>query len=157
MDKSKYECYIDLEGTQTPAGGTIPPSLTVTTLKPDIVIVNKKNKTVSIFELTVPSEARIETSNKIKLEKYEHFKQDIKNYEVSVIPFEIGSHTGHISRNNKTNLNKLHKFCKPDIKLKKFKDNISAITSLSSYYVFNCRNQPEWESSDPISEPFLNQ
>ena len=114
-------------------------------------------KTVSIFELTVPSEARIETSNKIKLEKYEHFKQDIKNYEVSVIPFEIGSHTGHISRNNKTNLNKLHKFCKPDIKLKKFKDNISAITSLSSYYVFNCRNQPEWESSDPISEPFLNQ
>ena len=57
LDKSKYQIYVDIEGHQTPAGGTLPPSVIVTTLKPDIVIVDKKAKTASIFELTVPSEA----------------------------------------------------------------------------------------------------
>ena len=107
-----------------------------------------------IFELTVPSEARIEISNKLKFDKYAHLITDIKPFEVSLIPFEVGAHQGYITRENKSNLNKLHKFCKKSTKLKTFKNNISAITSISSYYIFNCRNQSDWESSDPIHEPF---
>ena len=42
----------------------------MTTLKPDIVIVDKNKKEVSIFELTVPSETRIEISNKLKLDNH---------------------------------------------------------------------------------------
>ena len=157
LDRKKYECYVDIQGHQTPGGGTFPPSLVVTTLKPDIVIVDKKQKATYIFELTVPSEGRLEQAHKLKQAKYEHFKTDISSHKVSVIPFEIGSHTGYINRENKANLHSLHKFCKSDIKLKKFKENVSAIAILGSYYIFNCRNDEAWESSDPILPPFSNQ
>ena len=153
MNKDKYKCFIDIEGQQTSAGGTIPSSLVVTTLKPDIVIVDQKSKAVSLFELTVPGEMRIETANKLKMNKYQHFSSDIKTHTASVIPFEIGSHTGVISRENKSRLHTLHKFCKKDIKLKKFIENISAISVLSSYMLFNQRNQEHWVNPGPLLAP----
>ena len=156
LDKAKFECYIDIEGHQTPGGGTFPPSLVVTNLKPDIVIIDKVKKKVNIFELTVPSEVRIDTANKLKQEKYSHFRTDIQ-YEVTVTPFEIGSHTGHVTTRNKASISSLHKFVKAGIKVKKFKENISAITILSSYYIFNCRNIDSWESEAHILAPFPNQ
>ena len=148
---------MDIDGHQTPAGGTIPPSVLVTTLKPDIVIIEKSTKKVTVFELTVPAEHRIETANKLKQEKYAHLSADATTSHLSVIPFEIGSHTGYVSRQNKKNISALHKFCQESIKLKKLIQNISAITVLSSYFVFNCRNQDNWEDLDPILAPFPNQ
>ena len=50
LDKQKYKCYIDIRGEQTAAGGTLPPSMIVSNLKPDVVILSKSDKTVSIFE-----------------------------------------------------------------------------------------------------------
>ena len=141
LDKVKYTCYVDIEGCQTPAGGTLPPSLVVSTLRPDIVIVDKKNKEVNIFELTVPSESRIKISHNLKYQKYQHLISDIGGQSVNIIPFEIGSQTGYISLENKEYCKKLHKFCQSDIKLRKFKQNISALTVLSSYFIFNSRNQ----------------
>ena len=82
---------MDIEGCQTPAGGTLPPSLVVSTLRPDIVIVDKKNKEVNIFELTVPSESRIKISHNLKYHKYQHLISDIGGQSVNIIPFEIGS------------------------------------------------------------------
>ena len=154
LNKSKYSCYVDLEGSQTSAGGTIPPNLVVTTLKPDIVIVEKSNKTVTIFELTIPAEHRIKSAHELKFQKYQHFITDIQTYTVKVIPFEIGSHTGYISSDNKKSIHSLHKFCEKNITLKKFTQNISAITVLSSYYIFNARNQDNWETMDTIQAPF---
>jgi hypothetical protein len=90
----------------------------VTTLKPDIVSVDQKSKAVSIFELTVPGKMRMDTANKLKMKKYQHFCSDIETHTASVIPFEVGSHTGFISRENKTRLHTLHKFCKKDITYK---------------------------------------
>ena len=121
LDISKYTCYTDIEGHQTQGGGTIPPEVTVTTLKPDIVIIDKSRKIINIFELTVPGETRITTAHKLKMEKYEHFATDIQSYSVNINPFEIGSHTGYISRDNKTNILKLHKFCKKDVNIKQFR------------------------------------
>ena len=137
--------------------GTIPTSLVVTVKKPDIVIVDQKTKSVYIFELTVPGEARIEIAHSLKSDSYSHFASDITAYTVSVTPFEVGAHTGHISNENKKRLQSLHKFCTKDIKLKKFKENISAITILSSYYIFNCRNKEAWSTPDHILAPFSNQ
>ena len=115
-------------------------------------------KTVNVFELTVPGEHRLEISHKLKFEKYQHFVSDTPSrYKTTVQPFEIGSHTGHVNKENKLTLNTLHKFCHKNIKLKKFTHNISAITVLSSYYLFNCRKQGTWESMDPIQAPFTNQ
>ena len=55
IDTSKYSVFSDISGYQATNGGTIPVTMTVTQLKPDLVIVNEKEKTVDIFELTVHS------------------------------------------------------------------------------------------------------
>ena len=148
---------MDIEGHQTQGGGTIPPEIVITTLKPDIVIIDKKSKSLEIFELTVPGESRISISHNLKLGKYQHFETDIHTYKVSVLPFEIGSSTGYISRENKTSLARLHRFCKRDIKLKNFKNNISTIAILGSYFIFNNRNIETWHTpSDYIYSPMIN-
>ena len=85
IDKQKFQCYIDIDGEQTAAGGALPPSIVVSNLKPDIVIVDKKQKTVTIFELTFPADHRIEVSNKLKFKKYQHFLSDITTYRVHIL------------------------------------------------------------------------
>ena len=64
--------------------------------KPDIVIVDQKSKSVHIFELTVPGESRLDTAHRLKAESYSHFTTDIKTHKVTVTPFELGAHTGHM-------------------------------------------------------------
>ena len=157
LDKTKYSCYVDIPGCQTPAGGTLPPALVVTPLRPDIVIIDKKKKEVNIFELTVPGEGRIKVSHDLKYQKYKHLISDIGSHTVNIIPFEIGSHTGYISSENKSHLQKLHKFCQKSVKQKKFTHNVSAITILSSYLIFNSRNHGMWGDMDHILPPFSNQ
>ena len=157
LDKKRYKCFLDLDGQRTEAGGTIPPSLAVTLKKPDIVIVDQKTKSAHIFELTVPGETRLETAHKLKTESFSHFVTDIQSHRVTLTPFEVGAHTGHINNENKNRLKTLHGFCTKDIKLKKFKENISAIVVLSSYFIFNCRNQDAWSTPDHILAPFPNQ
>ena len=157
LDKEKFKCFIDIENHQTQAGGTISPNLVVTNLKPDIVVIDDKTKSVKIFELTVPAESRLEISHKLKMDKYSHLVTDIKSHNVEIIPFEIGAQQGHISRDNKFRLQTLHKYCSKNIKFKKFSENISAIALLSSYYIFNCRNTESWVTPDPILAPFTNQ
>ena len=157
LDKDKYTCYIDIPGHRHPAGGTLPPDVAVTILKPDIVIVDKQKKTVSILELTCPAEHRISAANALKMDKYSHFETDQNGKNVTVKPFEIGSHTGYITAENKTRLAHLHKFCKKSIKLKNFVKNISAITVMGSYFIFNSRSQVVWPETAHISAPFSNQ
>ena len=54
VDGTRFKVYSDLPGYQSSNGGSLPPSMTVTTLKPDIVIVDEQNKKAVIYELTVP-------------------------------------------------------------------------------------------------------
>ena len=157
LDLTRYTCYVDIAGHQTPAGGTLPPNIIISTLRPDIVIVDDKKKEVKVFELTVPGEMRINESHRLKSEKYQHFATDIKSHTASVLPFEIGSFTGQITRENTSTLHTLHKFCRKDVKFKQFTKNISSIVVLSSYYIFNCRNETEWEGDNYIISPFPNQ
>ena len=128
----------------------------VTTLRPDIVIIDKQKKEVNIFELTVPGEMRIKILHSLKYQKYQHLNSDIGGHTVNIIPLEIGSQTGYVSHENKGYLQKLHKFCQKNIKLKKFTQNISAVSVLSSYLIFNSRNHG-WGDMDPILPPFPNQ
>ena len=50
-------------------------------------------------------------------------KQTLQIYKVSVHPFEVGSHTGNITRENKERIARLHKLCKREVKFKNFKNN----------------------------------
>ena len=156
LDRVKFNCYVDIPGCQTPAGGTLPPSLVVTALRPDIVIIDKQKKEVNVFELTVPGETRIKISHNLKYQKYQHLVADIRGHTVNIVPFEIGASTGYVSYENKSHLKSLHKFCQKNIKLKKFTQNISALAVLSSYLIFNSRNHG-WGDMDPIIPPFPNQ
>ena len=38
LDSSKFTVFSDIEGHEAPGGGTVPPEVTVTNLKPDITI-----------------------------------------------------------------------------------------------------------------------
>ena len=71
LDKSKYTVHSDLPGKEAAGGGTIPPEICVTPLKPDIVILNKKE--MHIFELTCPLEQNIEAKHLYKQNKCAFF------------------------------------------------------------------------------------
>ena len=86
--------------------------MSVTTLKPDIVIVDRKKNVVDIFELTCPAEHRIGAAHSLKIDKYNHFETETINHKVKVEAFEVGSHTGHLTKDNKTRLASIHKYCK---------------------------------------------
>ena len=117
--------------------------------------MNEENNNVHIFELTVPGESRIHESNKIKTNKYNFFKTDCNDmFNVKVNAFEIGSHTGQIMKENKVTLKAIQKYCKCDIKFNKFVQNVSSIVVLSSYYIFNCQNNHDWNKGDTILPPF---
>ena len=150
INTKSFTAYGDIPGHTTAAGGTIPANLCPTLEKPDLVIIDEKKKTVDLFELTVPGELRISVSNKLKADRYDHFKKDINNeYKTTITPIEI-SCTGHVTRENRDRLRKIHKFTDKSKTLKQFIQDISYITILSSYYIFITRNEPAW--SDP---PFI--
>ena len=153
LDRSKCDFYIDIPDHQTAAAGTVPPSLTVTNLKPDVVIIGKNRQYAGIFELTVPNEENIEERHNYKANKYSHFENEISLPTVLVEPFEIGANTGYINARNKITIKKIHAFVKPNISLKSFTNNLSAISVLSSYYVYQARNQQDWVSPGRVHPP----
>ena len=54
-----------------PGGGTVPPHLLVTAQKPDLVIIDRIEKKMDIFVITVPLETNIKNANTQKMNKYE--------------------------------------------------------------------------------------
>ena len=59
--------------------------------KPDLVILDRMEEKIDIFELTVPLETNIKNANAQKMNRFEHFITDITNRNVSVHPFEFSS------------------------------------------------------------------
>ena len=156
VDLSKYSVYSDIPGF-TVGGGSIPPELCITAQKPDIVIEDKKNKVIHLFELTVPLARNIETRHIEKSNRYAHFLTDMRNdYTCLVTAFEIGS-LGYISPRNHSSLYTLHKFLKPGIKLTLFKKNLSALSVYSSYYIFITRKEPLFNQPPFLLPPFKDQ
>ena len=155
LDSSKFEVYSDLDGHTTATGGTIPVTVCITPLKPDITIIDKKHKTFNIFELTCPLEPNIKKRNSEKFEKYSHFLTDIDCLTPTLTCFEIGSR-GYVSPENQTRLKTIHSFCKPGIKIKKFKENISALSLYSSYAIFVNRKELQWMNPGFLEPPFMD-
>ena len=48
-------------------GGTVPPNLLLTAEKPDLVIIDRTEEKMDIFELTVPLETNIKNANAQKM------------------------------------------------------------------------------------------
>ena len=85
-----------------------------------------------------------------KNDKYEHLKEEIRNYTTQIFAFEIGAR-GYISRENRKRLKIIHKFCKSDIQLKEFEENIARLSINASYYIYLCRDQTEWVTPSLLS------
>ena len=120
---SNIEIYADLEGHNT-NGLTLPPHVTVTSSRPDLVIIDTSTtpQTVYLYELTVCFE-------------------DLDNFQAENLPFEVGSR-GHLTLSNKTKLSILHKLCKPNLNFTKFCQNICKTSLLCSYTIYLSRNHP---------------
>ena len=81
--------YSDMHGLLAPGGGSIPPDIIVTNLRPDIFIVNVSTNEVIIFELTCPGDGNIKRSHTFKEEKYSPLVADLsrrfRTYQYSVV------------------------------------------------------------------------
>ena len=153
IDKSKFTVFTDINGYTTDNGGTIPPELTITSNKPDIVIIDSKSSSVAICELTVPFESNIKTRNLHKTNKYAYLLTDITSLAPKITAFEIGVR-GFITKENKESPKYIHTFCDQSVKYKTFMENISAIAINSSYYIYTCRKEPTWSKPPTFGPPF---
>ena len=82
-----WEMRIDLEKRVK-----IPCEITVTNMRPDIIVISKSSKQMIMVELTVPHEERIEVSGETKRTKYKHIVEEGKmnGWSVSMWPVEVG-------------------------------------------------------------------
>ena len=80
-------------------------------LRPDIVVVNKKDSTCDIIDVAVPGDKRVNLKEIEKIENYRKLCREMKKIwqlkEVRVIPIVIGS-LGTISNNFESWLEKLN-------------------------------------------------
>ena len=153
VDITRFKVLSDLPGFQTSNGGSLPPSMTVTTLKPDIVILDEKNKKAVIYELTVPFERNIDRQHTYKSNKYAHLETDIKTYSTKVVAFEVGSRGGLTSENTKR-LGDMHThLMQTHTKKKHFVNNVKSLAIMSSYYIFTARKHMSWEHTAHITPP----
>ena len=104
-------------------GGTIPPDILCTLQRPDLTLIDRSKKKITILELTCSFERNINSANIRKLGKYQDLKKDIEKngYSVTLLPFEIGS------------------------------KNMSKISLLGSFTVFHAQAQPTWQNPPYLS------
>ena len=98
------EVYSDISGLDV-NGGTIPPDVLVTQSRPDLVLLNRNEKTICLLELTCSFERNAEAANLRKSLRYTTLKNDLEDsgYKCLLVPFEVGSR-GYISSATKSNI-----------------------------------------------------
>jgi hypothetical protein len=132
-------------------GGTIPPDILTTAQRPDIVIIERKSKRITILELTCSFEKNIESANQRKAAKYLSLKEDLKDrgWTTNYIPFEVGSR-GQVTKRNKDAI--AITLRNTQIKLNKTKliTELGKIALLCSFSIFQAHCQPAWQTP-----PFL--
>ena len=102
--KDGMTLFSDMPGFQAPHGGTIPPHILVTALKPDIFIFNEQSQEVIVFELTCPWDSNIARSHAFKSEKYSPLIADLsQRFIVSFFSIEVSAR-GQVSKDNRSRL-----------------------------------------------------
>ncbi len=75
--------FSDMPGFQAPHGGTIPPHILVTNLRPDVFIVDETKREVVLFELTCPWDTNVTRMHAFKEDKYAPLVADLsRNFTV---------------------------------------------------------------------------
>ena len=140
--------FSDLPGFLAPNGGSIPPHILVTTLKPDIFLVNESTMVAVIFELTCPWDGNIDRSHEYKEGKYAPLVADLsRRFTTFHFSIEV-SVRGQVTGNNRTRLKSfLYRVClEPKPLFKSMILTCSKISLLSSFSIFAARNEPSWNN-----------
>ena len=147
---SNLEVYCDIAGLDI-NGGTIPPDILVTQARPDLVLLNRQEKIICLLELTCSFERNAEAAYLRKTLRYTTLKSDLeeKGYRCLLVPFEVGSR-GHIRKASKSNIFNIFLTLNISASVNQCVKNMSKLSLLSSYTIFNAYTQPTWR--DP---PFL--
>ena len=137
------DIFVDLPG-KLKGISTVPPSLVVTSLRPDAVIINNSDKKVYLFELSVPFETNVNDTHLRKVKKYEQLIADIesKGFKTFYYPIEIGSR-GYISKENSTRLKSLFhelKICN----IKSVSKSLSSLALIGSFVIFHSKFEALW-------------
>ena len=141
---NSFSVYADLPGHSS-GGGTIPPDIIITNLKPDMVLLHNDGKSIQLVELTVPFETNTDKAHDRKTSKYSQLAQDLeeKGFKCHLICIEIGSR-GLISNDNVQRLQSL--FQANRTQLKTLREELSRLALLSSYTIWNARHNAVWEN-----------
>ena len=140
--------FSDLPGFLAPGGGSVPPSVLVTNLRPDIFIVNESTREVIVFELTCPWDNNIARSHSYKEDKYAPLVADLsRSYKTFHFSIEI-SVRGQVSSDNKRRLKAfVYRACtEPKPIFKSIVRICSKVALLSSFSIFMARSEPSWEN-----------
>ena len=140
--------FSDLPGYLAPGGGSIPPNVLVTNLRPDIFIVNEISREVVLFELTCPWDANIARSHDYKENKYAPLVADLsRRYRTFSFSVEI-SVRGQVSKHNKERLKAfIYRACSDPKAISKSAMQVCSKTALlASFSIFSARNEPTWEN-----------
>ena len=99
-----YRLYSDLPGYGAPHGGTIPPHVLVTNLRPEIFFVNESLRKAIVFELTCPWDANVQRSHAYKEDKYAPLVADLsRDFTVYHFSVEV-TVRGQISKENRSRM-----------------------------------------------------
>ena len=149
---SGMRLYSDVPGFFAPGGGSIPPNILATTLRPDIFVVNEDLRIAVVFELTCPWDANISRSHDYKENKYAPLVADLsQNFRTYHFSFEV-SVRGQVSCDNKKRLKAfVYRVCdEPKAVSKSIITLSSKAALLASFSIFTARNEPSWISPSPL-------
>ena len=121
-------------------------------LRPDLFLVDEDNRVCVLFELTCPWESNIDRSHTYKEDKYAPLVSDLE-HDFRVFHFSVEiSARGFISRTDRSRLKAFALKCCDvrNAEIRKFIDNCSKASLLTSFSIFQARNEPSWSSPLPL-------
>ena len=145
--------YSDLPGYEAPHGGTIPPDILVTNLRPDLFLVSMTKRKAIVFELTCPWDGNVEQSHTYKEGKYAPLVADLSQ-DFSVLQYSVEvSVRGQVTKDNKNRIKSFVFNCcvNPGKHAEKIGLSMSKASLLSSYSIFSARKEPSWMGPLPLS------
>ena len=142
--ENAWEVRADLSSST--AGETIPTSIIVTGLKPDLTLTNRATKTILICELTICWDSNFLQAKNRKQERYQELSAELteRGWTNSIITIEIGSRgfSGNSTANNLKILIKSKK------KRSALLNKLNQISLTASHAIFVHRTDSNWNPTE---------
>ena len=134
-------------------GRTFPPDVLCTPLRPDLVLINRKTRSIELLELTCSFECNIESAHLRKTRNYNDLKTDLQkeNWNVFLVPFEVGSR-GLMTKRNRESLISVFKRNRTKLKHTLLFKELAKISLLCSYAIFQAHCVHTWQDP-PLLHP----